>query len=683
MNIGSVELTEKQIAAGKINIPAIKGDTGTGIKDLNILENGDLIVHLDNGTESNAGNINKIESASLIDGQLIITTTGGEEHNAGNVYDDELILERINRFNLNADTKTAEFNEICTIKTNEYNDLVEVSKNEIEEQKTNSITQIQEVSQKEKDDISKITEVINSRLSGLEEKEHTHANKALLDSITENDISKYNMGYEHSQSSHAPTNAQANVIESIKVNGVEQEINNKEVNLLIGDSEKVAQEVVDARGEFNTLGNRLDNVDKNIVISTKPFETDCFIEDSANSKIKFDKIIGGLVQDTRIGYNLLDIGDKEITVNGIVAKCVNGIITLNGTSNSSSDFEIRFPFNTNVPVDTYSFIPLGRDKSKYDYFILNASYKYSFYNNLNSNIINQKQESELVAFHLNIKANAIFNNHVIKPLLVKEIYTSEEQFPPYEQYGVSPSLSYPSELKYVGGNYDIEVSNNDESEKQIYPVDLTNYPLYSDKDYIYKKNNKLYVHNDFKKVNAKDLSWSMNAVGMGGITYKQFFAKTTFEPQTNLQNCIGKIFSNTFHVPSTPNTKGNYMYIGNTGLLVCVAPKNANGNYITTLDEWKTAIQDTYFIGKLATPTETEIQGESAVVEAELLYTQLEAIYNMKTYKGGTHITFDDIGKIQGEYIIDNGLAEAVREFNEINGYVDEARVIELIKQYK
>lgn len=233
MNIGDIKL----ITAGKINIPAIKGDTGTGIKGLDILENGDLIVHLDNGTESNAGNINKIASANLVDGQLIITTTGGEEHNAGNVYDDELILERINRFNSNADTKTTEFNENCVIRINEYNDFVEISKNEIETQKTNSITQIQEVSQKEKDDISKTTEVINSRLSGLEEKEHTHANKALVDSLTEENIEKYNTGYEHSQSLHAPSNAQENVIEVVKVNGIEQPIEGKSVNITIGTEE--------------------------------------------------------------------------------------------------------------------------------------------------------------------------------------------------------------------------------------------------------------------------------------------------------------------------------------------------------------------------------------------------------------------------------------------------------------
>lgn len=172
-------------------------------------------------------------------------------------------------------------------------------------------------------------------------------------------------------------------------------------------------------------------------------------------------------------------------------------------------------------------------------------------------------------------------------------------------------------------------------QEQIYPLDLTNHPLYSEKDYIYKKDNKWYVHNDFKKVNAKDLSWSMNEVGLEGITYKQFYAKTTFEPQTFLPDNIGKIFSNTFKTSSASNNKGNYMYIGNTGLLVCPAPKNANGNYITTLAEWNTATQDTYFIGKLANPTETEITDKKVIA-------QLEELYNTYAYDEITNISVDN-----------------------------------------
>ncbi len=45
--------------------------------------------------------------------------------------------------------------------------------------------------------------------------------------------SHYDTAYTHSQQAHAPSNAQANKLESIKVNGVAQTITNKEVNITV------------------------------------------------------------------------------------------------------------------------------------------------------------------------------------------------------------------------------------------------------------------------------------------------------------------------------------------------------------------------------------------------------------------------------------------------------------------
>lgn len=64
-------------------------------------------------------------------------------------------------------------------------------------------------------------------------KEHTHDNKTALDGITPDDIEKWDAGYSHSQESHAPSDAQANVIESIKVNNKERAITNKSVDITI------------------------------------------------------------------------------------------------------------------------------------------------------------------------------------------------------------------------------------------------------------------------------------------------------------------------------------------------------------------------------------------------------------------------------------------------------------------
>lgn len=51
--------------------------------------------------------------------------------------------------------------------------------------------------------------------------------------LTDTLKSHYDSAYTHSQSTHAPSNAQANVLEAVKVNGVAQTISNKAVNITV------------------------------------------------------------------------------------------------------------------------------------------------------------------------------------------------------------------------------------------------------------------------------------------------------------------------------------------------------------------------------------------------------------------------------------------------------------------
>ena len=60
---------------------------------------------------------------------------------------------------------------------------------------------------------------------------HVHSNKTVLDSIDNQYIEKWNNAYSHSISSHAPENAQENIIEDIKINGVSTAISDKTVNI--------------------------------------------------------------------------------------------------------------------------------------------------------------------------------------------------------------------------------------------------------------------------------------------------------------------------------------------------------------------------------------------------------------------------------------------------------------------
>lgn len=81
---------------------------------------------------------------------------------------------------------------------------------------------------------AEVTNAINSAVNAAK---HSHANKSILDAITASFTtqlkSNYDTAYTHSQSAHAPSNAQANVIEMVKVNGTALTPSSKAVNVTV------------------------------------------------------------------------------------------------------------------------------------------------------------------------------------------------------------------------------------------------------------------------------------------------------------------------------------------------------------------------------------------------------------------------------------------------------------------
>nr|DAR44051.1 MAG TPA: tail fiber protein [Caudoviricetes sp.] len=81
------------------------------------------------------------------------------------------------------------------------------------------------------------TEITNAINAAVKAASHSHSNKAILDAITASFTtglkSNYDKAFTHSQSAHAPSNAQANVIETVKVNGTALTPNSKAVNVKV------------------------------------------------------------------------------------------------------------------------------------------------------------------------------------------------------------------------------------------------------------------------------------------------------------------------------------------------------------------------------------------------------------------------------------------------------------------
>ncbi len=98
-----------------------------------------------------------------------------------------------------------------------------------------------------------------AKVNASAEGNHSHSNKAELDKIAEGDVEKLGVAYAHSQEAHAPANAQANVIESVKVNGTALEIKDKAVDITVPTGALAGKDEVTKDDLAEALATEIDN----------------------------------------------------------------------------------------------------------------------------------------------------------------------------------------------------------------------------------------------------------------------------------------------------------------------------------------------------------------------------------------------------------------------------------------
>lgn len=172
--------------------------------------------------------------------------------------------------------------------------------------------------------------------------------------ITANERTSWNSAYTHSTSAHAPSNAQANVIEGIKVNGAAQTITNKAVDITVPTT---ASEIGAATSDHNH-DSKYDakGAAANALSSAQSYA------DSAATKVKNDLLNGaGVAYDTlkELGDLIVDnkdaIGALETIASGKADAVhthaiadVSGLQTaLNGKAASSHGTHVSY--STTVP----------------------------------------------------------------------------------------------------------------------------------------------------------------------------------------------------------------------------------------------------------------------------------------------------------------------------------------------
>ena len=122
---------------------------------------------------------------------------------------------------------------------------------------------------------------------------HSHENKTVLDGITSTKVSNWDSAKTHADSAHAPSNAQENVLETVKVNGTALTPSNKAVNIDLSDYAKTT----DIPTTLPADGGNADTVNNHTVETDVP--TDAVFTDTTYSDA------------TQIEHGLMSVDDKK------------------------------------------------------------------------------------------------------------------------------------------------------------------------------------------------------------------------------------------------------------------------------------------------------------------------------------------------------------------------------------
>ena len=198
------------------------------------------------------------------------------------------------------------------------------------------------------------------------------------------------------------------------------------------------------------------------------------IEDSSDLEGKLE-VLGNVEQDVREGYNLLENTLTDKTVNGITVKInKDKSITLNGTATSNTSLDIT----GNFAITEQSIFSGMCDGYGYNKMLIQI--QGSDYNvNVPNSTPQVLQPKDNVKVRIYIYAGTSITNAMIKPQINKGTVAK-----PYEQYGVSPSPEYPSEIRAVGDKGSVEIKKTTANYYNVKSYVGSNPPLVDKDDWI-------------------------------------------------------------------------------------------------------------------------------------------------------------------------------------------------------
>lgn len=241
------------------------------------------------------------------------------------------------------------------------------------------------------------------------------------------------------------------------------------------DDTEITQEIEDIQAkdeaqdtEIDKQSDLIQKLKDNCINVTTEESTSLQVQDASTLPAKLD-VRGNHSQETREGYNVLRNKLTSNTINGVTFTInEDKSVTLNGTATNS----IIANLITGKYDDNNATSPLIIPDNITNYRLSGcpsggswSTYKLDIYAEDNELIAtdlgegaNIQKESDTILNLLRVRiivyAGAVLNNVTFYPMI---IYGAENK--PYEQYGASPSLDYPSEVRAVGDNVNILPNN--------------------------------------------------------------------------------------------------------------------------------------------------------------------------------------------------------------------------------
>lgn len=178
------------------------------------------------------------------------------------------------------------------------------------------------------------------------------------------------------------------------------------------------------------------------------------IEDSSDARCELD-IGGNQKQETREGYNQLKNEGTTQTLNNVtITKKEDETLVVNGTATEDFTFSIK----RNIELEDgeqykLSGCPNGGAEKKYALTINQYYENQSHFGQDYGDGVNFTYNGSLPInnnIYIRLFKGITYNNLIFKPMIVKG---TEQK--PYEQYGASPSIDYPSPVKSVGDNVNL------------------------------------------------------------------------------------------------------------------------------------------------------------------------------------------------------------------------------------